>query len=120
MSGERRIGRERKTISTMIGMYCRDRHATDAGLCEACEELRAYAMQRIDRCPFCLDKPTCANCPIHCYKPDMRERIRRVMRHSGPRMPRRHPLLALLHMIDGRRQVEWPPKSRRRPDTPTA
>ncbi|MCL4190388.1 MAG: nitrous oxide-stimulated promoter family protein, partial [Thermoguttaceae bacterium] len=30
----------------------------------------------------------------------MRERIRAVMRFSGPRMMLRHPLLALRHQID--------------------
>ena len=35
---------------------------------------------RLDRCPFRDEKPTCSNCLVHCYKPDMRERIREVMR----------------------------------------
>jgi hypothetical protein len=34
----------------------------------------------------------------------MRERIRNVMRYSGPRMVYRHPVLALFHMVDGRRK----------------
>ena len=33
----------------------------------------------------------------------MREEVREVMRHSGPRMLRRHPLLAVAHLLDGRR-----------------
>lgn len=71
----------------MIGMYCRDHHHAAAGsLCAECDALHAYAMQRIDKCPFCLAKPTCANCPIHCYKPAPREFAREMMGYAGPRM----------------------------------
>jgi hypothetical protein len=34
----------------------------------------------------------------------MRERIREVMRYAGPRMILRHPILAIWHLLDGRRQ----------------
>jgi len=103
----RRIRREKKTIAVMIAMYCREHHGSaKVDLCPACDALHAYAMQRIDKCPFCLAKPTCANCPIHCYKPDMREEVRQVMRYAGPRMMKRHPILAMLHIVDGFRKVE--------------
>jgi hypothetical protein len=59
-------------------------------------------MSRLNRCPFGQDKPTCATCPIHCYKPKLRERIREVMRFAGPRMLWRHPILAIRHVLDGR------------------
>jgi hypothetical protein len=87
----------------MIRLTCRRQHGRRSGLCDECETLQAYAMQRLDRCRFGPDKPTCANCPVHCYRPDMRERIREVMRFAGPRMLWRHPLLALLHLRDGRK-----------------
>ena len=101
---EKRIARERKTISIMIRMYCLAHHQPDGGLCTECAELEAYALERIDKCPFGWKKPTCANCPIHCYKPEMRERVRQVMRYAGPRMLLRHPSLAILHLIDGWRK----------------
>lgn len=114
----RRIRREKRTISIMIGMYCREHHdAAGGGLCAQCDALHAYAMHRIDKCPYCLAKPTCANCPIHCYKPDRREEVRRVMRYAGPRMLKRHPVLAILHAVDGFRTVEpptRPPRARGR------
>ncbi len=101
----------------MIGMYCRDHHGTaQHDLCGECGALHAYAMQRIDKCPFCLAKPTCANCPIHCYKPDRREEVRQVMRYAGPRMLKRHPVLAVLHTIDGFRTVEAPAQAHRGPE----
>ncbi len=101
MPESRRLQRERHTIQVMIEMYCRDKHAPGGGLCPTCQELRAYAMQRIDRCPFKSDKPTCANCTVHCYKPAMREQVREVMRYAGPRMMLEHPGLAVAHLLDG-------------------
>ena len=97
------MDREKKTIAAMLRIYCRHHHATKGELCEQCTELRDYAIRRLDRCPFGIDKPTCANCHVHCYKPEMRDRVRQVMRFSGPRMLLRHPILALLHMLDGRK-----------------
>jgi hypothetical protein len=115
MSGSsRRIRREKKTVSIMIGMYCRaHRHGHRDTLCADCAKLHDYAIQRIDKCPYCLAKPTCANCTIHCYRPDLRERIREVMRYAGPRMMGRHPVLALLHRLDGLRRVQAPAHGRR-------
>lgn len=88
----------------MIAVHCRDRHRT-RGLCPACSALQAYADQRIARCPYGAAKPTCFNCPIHCYKPALREAVREVMRYAGPKMLRRHPILAVRHILDGRRAV---------------
>jgi hypothetical protein len=113
MSGSsRRIRREKKTVSIMIEMYCRARHGGRRGaLCTICAKLHAYALQRIEQCPYCLAKPTCANCLVHCYRPQLRERIRKVMRYAGPRMMARHPVLALLHKLDGLRKVEAPTRA---------
>jgi hypothetical protein len=55
-------------------------------------------------------KPTCAKCPIHCYKPAMKERIRDVMRYAGPRMLRRHPVLAIRHLLNGLKARPRPPR----------
>ena len=57
-----------------------------------------YARQRRDRCPHGDNKPFCSNCPIHCYKPEMKERMRLVMRYAGPRMLLYHPIAALRHL----------------------
>jgi hypothetical protein len=96
------MNREKKTVSEMIRIYCRAHHGTSDDLCPQCTELFDYAMCRLDRCPFGADKPTCAKCPIHCYKPQMRDQIRDVMRYAGPRMLLRHPILAVLHKLDGK------------------
>ena len=105
-AGDARMAREKKTISAMIHLFCRGRHSTAEALCEQCHELLDYAMCRLDRCPFGEDKPTCANCPIHCYKQEMRDRVREVMRYAGPRMLLRHPILAIRHRADAVRKVE--------------
>lgn len=88
----------------MIRLYCRDHHGEREGLCNQCTELRDYAIERLARCPFQEGKTTCAKCPVHCYRPERREEIRVVMRYAGPRMILRHPILAVWHLIDGRRQ----------------
>jgi hypothetical protein len=98
-----RVRRERKTIAAMIHLYCHKRHGRQYELCDQCGELHDYAMKRLDHCPFVADKPTCARCPVHCYKPEMREKVRGVMRFAGPRMTFRHPVLAVRHLADGRR-----------------
>ncbi len=112
-----RFRRERKTINAMIGIFCREQHATAGGLCPECAALSAYAGQRLDNCPFGDDKPTCAKCPIHCYKPAAREQIRAVMRYAGPRMLFRRPVLAIFHLLEGRK--EPPARPLRKTDTPT-
>jgi hypothetical protein len=101
-SNQRRIARELKTVRVMIDMYCRDHHGGGRALCESCASLWSYAEQRVERCPLRADKPTCLNCPVHCYKVERRQQIRVVMRYAGPRMAWRHPILSLMHFIDGR------------------
>ena len=106
----RRLAREERTIAEMIAMYCRDHHRDDVardpdGLCPDCAELMLYACLRLEKCRYGADKPTCAACPTHCYKAAMRERVREVMRYSGPRMIKAHPVLAVAHLVDGRRKA---------------
>jgi len=108
----RRIMREKKTVEAMIKIFCLDQHKTSDGqFCADCRELLDYVNRRLDRCPFNGDKTTCANCKIHCYRPDMKVRIRDIMRYSGPKMIRRYPVLALLHFIDGFRKQQGRQKS---------
>ncbi|MFH1725319.1 MAG: nitrous oxide-stimulated promoter family protein [Elusimicrobiota bacterium] len=108
-SGRSRIERERKTVRIMVEMYCRDRHGGGEGLCRDCRELLAYSEARLDKCPFHGSKPTCAKCLIHCYSPAMRERIKVIMRYSGPRLMRSHPFLAVGHLLDGLRKPKRKP-----------
>ena len=71
-----------------------------SSLCPQCQELLTYAHQRLERCKFGNEKPSCTRCPVHCYKPAMRQQIRQVMRYSGPRMLLHNPVLAIRHLWD--------------------
>jgi len=111
MSNEpRRIVREKRTIRAMVGIYCRGHHGTSDELCVECREFLDYAVGRLDRCPYGGGKPTCGKCPIHCYKPKMKEKAKVVMRYAGPRLMLRHPILTFFHFLDGRRPVPDRPK----------
>jgi hypothetical protein len=101
-SGGRRK-REARTLEAMALIFCRGTHGTSGSLCPECTELLEYALARLDKCRFKEEKPVCGQCPVHCYKPAMRERIRQVMRYAGPRLMFRRPGLALLHLADTRR-----------------
>ena len=96
--------REAKTVEVMIHRYCHDRHGRSGELCPECSELLQYAHKRLKHCPFQERKTTCGNCRVHCYKPEMRDKIREVMRYVGPRMLVSRPILSLRHAIDGLRK----------------
>lgn len=96
--------REKEIVSQMISLYCKKKHGNKNGLCEQCEELEAYAKKRSDQCPFMETKTFCSNCRVHCYQPVMREKIREVMRFSGPRMLFTHPLIAIKHVIETKKE----------------
>lgn len=96
--------REKRMVSLMIRLYCRRKHHTREGLCEECSRLNEYARLRSDKCPFMETKTFCSNCRVHCYQPQMREKIKAVMRFSGPRMIFSHPVMAVRHVIESKRE----------------
>lgn len=104
--------REKQTVSYMIALYCKKKHKTGSGLCTECAALDAYARLRSDKCPFMETKTFCSNCKVHCYKPDMREKIREVMRFSGPRMIFVHPVMAVRHVIESKKEKKRLEKAR--------
>lgn len=108
-----RLRRELRTVEVMIRMYCRAHHSTvrtqepgGADLCPDCADLLRYSQGRIAGCRIGVEKPTCARCPVHCFRANEREQIRTVMRYAGPRMLIRHPYLATRHLLDGRRAAD--------------
>lgn len=90
---------EKRVVSQMIAIYCKKHHKSNKTLCSECRELDTYAKMRSDKCPFMETKTFCSNCKVHCYKPEMREKIKAVMRFSGPRMIFYHPITAIRHLI---------------------
>ncbi len=103
MNAEKKRLREKQTVTEMIRLYCRKKHG-GRGLCPECAALAEYARLRSDKCPFMAEKTFCSNCRVHCYKPEMREKIREVMRFSGPRMIFTHPISAIRHVIETKRE----------------
>jgi hypothetical protein len=116
-----RLRREWRTMQAMVDIYCAGQghaHAPAAARCVECQGFLDYAGRRLEKCPYGPAKPTCAKCPIHCYKPQPRERAREIMRYAGPRMMLRHPWLSLTHVADKLRRVEHPMAARRRTGPP--
>ena len=93
-----RIEEEKAVVEQMIRLYCQKYEGHDE-LCPSCQELLDYAYCRLDRCRFGEQKTTCKKCPVHCYRPEMKERIWIVMRWSGPRMIIYHPIAAIKHLM---------------------
>ena len=103
---EKKREKEKEVVTLMIRLYCRKKHGTKTGLCTECADLAEYACDRSDHCPFMENKTFCSNCKVHCYKPDMREKIREVMRFSGPRMMLYHPVMAVQHLVSTKQEAK--------------
>ena len=91
---------EKRILKVMVDIYQR-KHPQESKMCE---DLYKYACLRIDKCPFMETKTFCSKCKVHCYKPEMQKKIKEVMRFSGPRMLFYHPVLALRHLIESRKE----------------
>jgi len=98
-----RIEREKRTVGIMVKMYCNHNHGKKGSICSECNELIEFANERIEKCVFQNNKPVCSECQIHCYRQEMRDKIKVVMRFAGPRMIFLHPIIGIRHLIDKRR-----------------
>ena len=94
-----RVEKEKIVIELMINIYCRKKHNLKDGLCDECKELLEYAHKRLTLCKFGDEKTTCSKCPIHCYKKDMKLKVKEVMRFSGPRLIIYNPIELIRHMF---------------------
>lgn len=102
-----RRAQETLLVQQMIALYCRGNHGSKKGrLCPECRKLAEYAALRIEKCPFMETKTFCSACKVHCYQPQMREKIRAVMRWAGPRMLFVHPVLTIRHLIETRKKKQ--------------
>lgn len=102
---------ELNTMTAMAKIYCRAHHQQEhkKTLCAECTELLQYAETRLDRCPYGQDKPTCNKCPVHCYKPHMKQKVREIMIYSGPRMLIPHPIMSIKHLLAERKPAPGKP-----------
>lgn len=106
MNLEKKRQNEIDLIYEMISIYCKKKYKED--MCEECMKLYEYAKQRIEKCPMMETKTFCSQCKIHCYQKEQREKIKKVMRFSGPRLIFHHPILVIRHGIEswkGKKQV---------------
>ena len=76
---EKKRQKEQRVVEEMIRLYCRKNHKeydkTTGKMCPSCQELSDYARLRSQKCPFMEEKTFCANCKVHCYKPEMKKRM---------------------------------------------
>jgi len=112
-----RIEIEKETITQMIVIYCKGHHKEEwkkkkrelqmnensyrknCCLCEQCFELHEYSMERLANCKFANEKKFCSQCTIKCYHPKYKDKIKEVMKYSGPRILSHHPVLVIKHMF---------------------
>ena len=105
MELEKKRLQEQEIMGKIVVIYCRgQKHPKQEGvsLCPACLKLLDYANQRTARCPRMAEKSFCSSCPAPCYQPEMRSRVKEVMRYAGPRMLLHNPLLLLRHLLADR------------------
>ncbi len=91
---------EKSTIKKMIKIYCKAKHNPANEFCESCQKLVEYTDLKTDKCVFGDLKPACSSCPIHCYSKIYRDKIKEVMRFSGPRMLYISPRRTILHFLN--------------------
>ncbi len=104
-----RICLEKRVIVKMIILYCKKNHKDKykkREVCEDCKALTSYALKRLDHCGYGDSKTSCSHCPTQCYKKDMKESIRAVMRYSGPRILFHFPFLASRYLIVKKRAMK--------------
>ncbi|RCX17182.1 YbgA-like uncharacterized protein [Anaerobacterium chartisolvens] len=93
-----RIEIEKSVLYSMVCIYCKgQKHAKQ--LCDNCREVVEYANQRLEACRFGDNKSFCSKCKTHCFKPEMRKKIKAVMRYSGIRMILHNPIMVIKHLI---------------------
>ena len=112
--------KEKRDIHILIRfvhIFCQEKHREDfkksfslpfeeiAGLmekgvhlCESCSELLSYGMRKRFRCPH-NPKPMCKKCDTQCYNRKYRQKVREVMKFSGPYLIRRGRLDLLYHYL---------------------
>lgn len=76
---------EKMIIAKMISIYCRGKHNSDE-LCRDCSNLLDYCGKKIDSCRWIENKPNCSSCTTVCFSKENREKLRKIMRFSGPRL----------------------------------
>lgn len=95
----KRIEREKRVVKLMIQKYCSNFHNSEI-LCAECADLLNYSVKHLLACPFAENKPACSACTIHCYSKNYKNKIKQVMRFSGPKMIFEHPKDTIYYFFD--------------------
>jgi hypothetical protein len=90
---------QEKLVKEMILLYCNKNHNTKNELCESCSELFGYVQKRLKYCPYGDKKPVCFNCKIHCYRKEYKDRIKDVMKFSGPKIMFHNPIAGIKYLF---------------------
>ena len=67
-------------------------------LCQDCSRLLKYGTAKLLHCPY-DPKPMCKKCKTHCYAPEYREKVRKVMRFSGSYLIKHGRLDLIFHYL---------------------
>ncbi|NLC65713.1 MAG: nitrous oxide-stimulated promoter family protein [Clostridium sp.] len=86
----------------MIEINCKHKHLYNGSLCQECEKIKNYANMKIDKCPHMESKTFCSQCKTHCYDKLHRDKIREIMKYSGPRIIIFHPVATVKHIISSK------------------
>ena len=115
---EQQLDRRKKDAGVLIkfvSIFCREKHGDRPksdfqlknvdleqftpdriSLCNECDKLLGHALTKLSLCPY-NPKPKCKNCTTHCYRPEYRRQIRKVMGFVGPYLIKRGHLGMLFH-----------------------
>lgn len=96
-----RIEKEKNIVQLMIKLYCDKKHKHRNEICNECQKLLNYAHEKLKYCKHGEKKSSCKKCIVQCYRQEMKERIKEVMKFSGPRMILYRPFEFFRHIIIG-------------------
>lgn len=109
--------RDIQILIRFVHIFCRENHRGDfkkpfsppseeiaslvgrgIQLCESCSDLFTYGIRKRFRCPH-NPKPLCKKCQAQCYSKNYKQKVRQVMRFSGPYLIKRGRLDLLSHYL---------------------
>ena len=96
--------REKRTVALMIRLYCRKKHGTKKIFVPNAKHFRSMRCSAVINAPLWKPRPfaltaVCIVTSRKCVK-----KIREVMRFSGPRMILHHPVMAVRHVIESKKE----------------
>jgi hypothetical protein len=87
--------KKKKVLEAMFDIYIKKNPKEK----DVADDLKKYSLARLEKCPNIEKDIYCKSCKIRCYSKENQEKIKKVMRFSGPRMIIYHPFMAFDHLI---------------------